>query len=61
VNGGGLARAIRTEQAEEAACRDLELEAVYRDDIAEAFGERLRVNGRLQSLRPDIVHGLILL
>jgi hypothetical protein len=60
VNGGGLARAVRTEQAEESAGRDFELEGVYREDVAEAFGQRLRVDGRLQSLRPDIVHGLIL-
>ena len=61
VYRGGLAGAVRTEQAEELAGRDLELELVYGEHLAVAFGQRLRVDGGLQSCWAGIVHRPILL
>jgi hypothetical protein len=46
VHRGGLARAVRAEQAEELAWRDLEVEAVDRGELAVALGQPARAPRR---------------
>jgi hypothetical protein len=43
--GGGLACSVRSEESGDVALGDLEAEVVYCDDIPEAFGEAVDVDG----------------
>jgi hypothetical protein len=43
--GGGLARAVRTEESGDAALGNLEAEVVDGDDISETFGQAVYLNG----------------
>ncbi len=42
ADGGGLARAIRPEEAEDLSAADFEIDAIHSGEVAEAFGQGAR-------------------